>query len=94
MLPVLNHFKEQYKLDKLVVVADSGLISQTNKELLEQSGYGYILGARIKSESSAIKQHILSLYISDGELKVINKPEDSRLVIGYSLNRAKKGQGK
>jgi transposase len=90
ILPVLNHFKEQYKLDKLVVVADSGLISQTNKELLEQSGYEYILGARIKNESSAIKQHILSLCISDGELKVINKPGGSRLVIGYSLNRAKK----
>lgn len=90
LLPVLNHFKEQYKLDKLVVVADSGLISQTNKELLEQSGYEYILGARIKNESTAIKQHLLSLSIADGELKVINKPEGSRLVIGYSLNRAKK----
>lgn len=58
MLPVLNHFKEQYKLDKLVVVADSGLISQSNKEL---------------NESSAIKQNILSSSLADGELKLINK---------------------
>jgi transposase len=90
MLPVLNHFKEQYKLDKLVVVADSGLISQTNKERLEQSGYEYILGAGIKNESAAIKRHILSLSIADGELKLINKPGGSRLITGYSLNRAKK----
>lgn len=90
MLPVLNHFKEQYKLDKLVVVADSGLISQANKELLVQSGYEYILGARIKSESFAIRQAILSLSIADGELKLINKPEGNRLIIGYSTNRAKK----
>ncbi|NDV79856.1 IS1634 family transposase [Dysgonomonas sp. 511] len=90
MLPVLNHFKEQYKLDKLVVVANSGLISQTNKELLVQSGYEYILGARIKNESSAIRQAILSLSMADGELKLINKPERNRLIIGYSTNRAKK----
>ena len=90
MLPVLNRFKERYQLDKLVVVADSGLISQSNKELLEQSGYEYILGARIKSESSAIKQAILSMFIADGELKLINKPGGNRLVIGYSLSRAKK----
>lgn len=90
MLPVLNHFKEQYKLDKLVVVADSGLISQANKELLVQSGYEYILGARIKNESSAIRQSILSLSMTDGELKLINKPEGNRLIIGYSTNRAKK----
>jgi transposase len=90
MLPVLNRFKEQYKLDKLVVIADSGLISQTNKELLAQSGYEYILGARIKNESSAIQQAILSLSITDGELKLINKPEGNRLIIGYSINRAKK----
>jgi transposase len=90
MLPVLNHFKEQYKLDRLVVVADSGLISRSNKELLEQSGYEYILGAGIKNESSAIKQQILSLSIAEGELQLINKPGGSRLIIGYSINRAKK----
>lgn len=90
MLPVLNHFKERYKLEKLIVVADSGLISQSNKELLEQSGYEYILGARIKNESSAVKQEILSSPIADGALRLINRKTGVRLIIGYSINRAKK----
>lgn len=90
MLPVLEHFKKKYKLDKLVVVADSGLISASNKTLLEESGYEYILGARIKNESYRIKEGILALSIADGELKLINKADGKRLIIGYSTARAKK----
>ena len=90
MLPVLEYFKEKYKLKKLIVVADSGLMSQMNKELLSGSGYEYILGARIKNESSAIKQKILSLSLHDGQTGIIAKPDGSRLIIGYSTVRAKK----
>jgi transposase len=90
MLPVLEHFKKKHKLDKLVVVADSGLISESNKTLLKESGYEYILGARIKNESSRIKEEILAMSIGDGELKLINKPGGNRLIIGYSIGRAKK----
>jgi transposase len=51
MLPVLNLFKRKYKLQNLVVVADAGLLSNKNIESLQENGYQYILGARIKNES-------------------------------------------
>lgn len=50
MLPVLNAFKAKYKLDKLVIIADSGLLSSQNITELQNKGYEFILGARIKNE--------------------------------------------
>ena len=55
MLPVLNAFKETYGLDKLVIVADSGLLSKANIAELQDNGYEFILGARIKNEAQSIK---------------------------------------
>lgn len=89
MLPVLDNFKEKYKLDQLVVVADSGLLSSKNITKLQSKGYEFILGARIKNEKKAIKEEILSLKLENGESKVIKK-DNLRLIISYSDARAKK----
>jgi transposase len=61
MLPVIEAFKTKYKLEKLVVVADAGLLSNDNIYELQSKQYEYILGARIKNESEKIKKQILSL---------------------------------
>lgn len=89
MLPVLDNFKVKYKLDQLVVVADSGLLSSKNITKLQSKGYEFILGARIKNEKKAIKEEILSLKLENGESKVIKK-DNLRLIISYSDARAKK----
>ena len=89
LLPVINSFKEKYKLDKLVVVADSGLMSGRNIEQLIESRYEFIIGARIKNESRELQKQILSLRLKNGESSVINKG-DLRLIITYSESRAKK----
>ena len=49
MLPVIDTFKKKYKLDQLVIIADSGLLSNENITELQTKGYQYILGARIKN---------------------------------------------
>jgi len=89
MLPIISSFKQKYKLDQLVIVADSGLLSQDNIDLLQRKGFQFILGARIKNESKAIKQAILSLNLTNGQSSVIQKDE-LRLIITYSDKRAKK----
>lgn len=89
MLPVLEGFKSKYNIEKLVVVADSGLLSNQNIEALRSKGYEFILGARIKNESKSIKEKILSLNLKNGESKLINK-DDLKLIITYSDSRAKK----
>jgi transposase len=89
MLPIVDNFVKRFDLDDFVVVADSGLMNKTNIQLLESGGYKYIIGARIKNETEEIKQWVLSLEKEDGCFQE-RKRGDSRLVVGYSANRAKK----
>jgi len=90
MLPVLNSFKEKYNLDKLIIVADSGLLSSQNISELLIEGYEFILGARIKNEAQIIKDKILSLKLKNGESDIIEKQKGLKLIISYSDKRAKK----
>lgn len=89
MLPIVDDFVRRFKLEDFVVVADSGLMNKKNISLLESGGYNYIIGARIKNESSELRQWILSLKKHDGEFNE-RKKNDIRLIIGYSENRARK----
>lgn len=91
MIPMIDDFKQRFTLgDDFVVVADSGLMNKRNVKLLQQAGYKYILGARIKSESSTIKQWILSLNKDDNTCYEFKRPNGERLIISYSEKRAKK----
>jgi len=90
MIPVVEDFVRRFELDDFVVVADSGLISQKNIELLESGGYKYIIGARIKNESEEVKQWIFSLEKRDGCFDELGKLPKMRLIVGYSQSRAKK----
>lgn len=90
MLPVIDAFKEKYSLDKLVVIADAGLLSKDNIVLLEQGGYEYILGARIKAENKVVKKQILELKLRDGEATLLQKDTSTTLIISYSDSRARK----
>lgn len=90
MLPILDAFKEKYKLDKLVIVADSGLLSNQNIEDLQQRDYEFILGARIKNEPKKLKDQIIALELKNGESKIIKRTDGLKLIISYSDKRAKK----
>jgi len=90
MLPVIDRFKEKYKLDKLVIIADSGLLSNQNITELQKKKYEFILGARIKNEKQYIKDKILSLNLKNGESEIIEKDDNLKLIISYSDKRAKK----
>lgn len=89
LLPVIDVFKEKYKLNKLVVIADSGLLSNDNIQDIQARGYEFIIGARIKNEKEKIKQKILSLNLENGKSEAITKG-DLKLIITYSDDRAKK----
>jgi len=89
MLPIVEDFVKRFNLEDFVIVADSGLMNKTNISLLESAGYKYIVGARIKNETEEIKQWILSLE-KQNDIFYETKKSNSRLIIGYSENRAKK----
>lgn len=89
LIPVIEKMSQKFSLDKPIIVADAGLLSNDNIKVLEESGYEYILGARIKNENKEIKEKILSAGLSNGEYLVIKKPQH-KLIVQYSDNRARK----
>jgi transposase len=89
MLPVIDKFSKKYGIGKLVVIADAGLLSRSNIEQLEQRGYEYILGAKIKNEPASVQQKILKLSLENGQSSVVER-SNQKLIVTYSEGRAKK----
>jgi len=90
LLPVLKSFEEKFNLSKPIIIADAGLLSNSNIELLVNHRYTYILGARIKNEKTNIKEQILELVLADNENTEIKKDDETRLIVSYTDKRAKK----
>mgnify|MGYP001766760029 FL=1 len=90
LIPFLEKIAEKFKLNKPVVVADSGLLSKKNIESLKENGYEYIIGARIKNENQTVQQQILNNVYSNGDFYTIEKEDKIRLIVHYSGKRAKK----
>jgi transposase len=89
MLPVIESFKKKYQIERPVIIADSGLLSDENISELVEKKYEFILGARIKNEAKEIKNNILALNLKNGESAILPKGKN-RLIISYSQARAKK----
>jgi transposase len=90
LIPFIENISSKFELNRPVVIADSGLLSKKNIEALEDSGYEYILGARIKNEKDSVKRQILNQNYSDGDILSISKDNNRRLLVSYSAKRAKK----
>lgn len=88
LLPVVNHFKSKYDSEKLIVIADSGLLSNKNIEQLKAQHYQYILGARIKNMNKEVTAKILNLKLQDNQCEAIELTQDERLIVGYKKARA------
>jgi transposase len=54
----IEKIKRRYRVKRAIVVADSGLLSKANIELLEKENYEFIPGARLKSLSDKWKNKI------------------------------------
>ena len=90
LIPVLEHFQERFELSKPVVIADAGLLSKENIARLEEKGYQYILGAKPKNETDALKKQITDLGLTNEQTVELVRSDTSRLIISYSSKRAKK----
>ncbi|MDI6804093.1 MAG: IS1634 family transposase [Bacteroidota bacterium] len=90
LIPTLDKFEKRFSLNKPIVIADAGLLTQENIRSLQSKGYTYIIGARIKNETKKNKQKILTEKWFDGHSIRINKDEHTRLIAAYSAKRAAK----
>ena len=77
LIPFIEKISQKFNLNKPVVVADAGLLSNENIKTLEKKGYQYIIGARVKNESEKIKKKILERQLSDGQMMSIKKQDET-----------------
>jgi transposase len=92
LIPFLENMSEKFNLGKPVVIADSGLLSKGNIIALENNGYEYILGARLKNENESLKSQILSAKFTDGMTRSFSKGSQQRLIVNHSKIRARKDE--
>lgn len=93
MIPIVDDFVRRYGLgNDYVVIADAGLMSNKNVQLLRSAGYKYIIGARVKKESGSMKSRILATRHEQGVFNDIRRKDGDRLIVGYSEERARKNE--
>lgn len=99
----LEDLKNQYEIDKVIVVADRGMLSKNNLQITKDKGYEFILGERLKTLPKAIQSPLLDLsnykhewiYNNSDEEPVTIKyttllHEGKTIIATYSASRAKK----
>jgi len=95
----IEKVKNRYQVKKVVIVADSGLLSDDNMKLLEKEGYEYILGARLRSLTVEWQNKVLhrTEYIKvekddDDVLQITTYQytKERKLIVTYSSRRAAK----
>jgi len=59
MLNALGNVQKRFGINKVVIVADRGLNSKTNLQLIKDAGYGYIVASKIKSMKAETIKKIL-----------------------------------
>lgn len=89
LIPLIGSMQEKFKIAKPVIIADSALLSKSNLLKLQDNGYEYVLGGRIKNENDSVKQLILGSQIDQtGPIELVHPY--GRLIVSYSEKRAKK----
>jgi transposase len=98
----IERLKTKYQIDKIICVADSGMMGSDNIRIIEEADYEYIIGERLKSLSKKIQDEILditnyqTLIFEDEDHQTINIQyyitdyKDKKLITTYSPNRAER----
>lgn len=92
LIPFLEKITSKFNLEKPIVVADAGLLSNENIMALELKNYEYIIGARLKNEPQKTKEKIIENKLNNGQIISIKKANSTRLIVSYADNRASKDE--
>lgn len=89
LLPVMNSFKSRHGVANLSVVADAGMLSQSNLSSLVKSGYGYIVGSRLNKIPYDIARYQKKGDLTDGQIVTSKtKVPGQKIVYQYREKRA------
>ena len=60
MLKALENIQSRFGIQRVIIVADRGLNSKVNLNLIKEAGYGYIMSSKIKGMSRSMQTKVLS----------------------------------
>ena len=98
MIDALNSMKQQFTIDRVVVVADTAMIDKENRNFMIDNQIDYIIGDSIKTLPKAIKAPLINID-NHKAIEGISKEnfsysettyKDRRIVCSYSEKRARK----
>ena len=95
LIPVLEQMRKTYQLERVVCVADRGMLNEDNLQALEQAGAYYVVGAKLKQLPKAQKQQIVDRTQynplgTDGSEVMEMTQHGRRIIVSYSPKRADK----
>ena len=96
LIPALERMRDREAVETAVLVADRSMFGEENLKNMEDRGLQYIVGARLKSLPTELKERILDLGSyrpadsSEGSLSAEFEHKGRRIVVGWSPKRAKK----
>lgn len=72
LIPIVDRLWQRFRIRKVCIVADRGMISQGTIEDLEQQGWPYILGARMRKQQE-VREQVLS---DRGRFRVVHEARE------------------
>jgi transposase len=72
LIPIVDRLWQRFKIRKVCIVADRGMISQGTIEDLEQQGWPYILGARMRKQQE-VREDVLN---DRKRFRVVHEPRE------------------
>lgn len=88
ILPVLEEFQKEHHLEKVTVVADAAMLSQTNLETLVVNGYHFIVGSRLTKIPYDIALFQKQGLLTDNQI-IDTQKGDYRIIYQYREKRAR-----
>jgi len=93
---VLKQLKEEYHIERLIFVADRGMINGGNLEEIRKAGFEFIIGMKLWSMSKQEQKRMTSLEHWDhetDEFKVVELTHpEGRLIVTWSRERARRDE--
>jgi len=92
---IINQVSEKYKVDRVIMVGDRGMISKNNIRHLEEKNYNYIFGYRMRTIPQEDRHKVFSekefRKLKNVDLQFKEATYDGkRLIVCYSEERAEK----
>ena len=96
LIPILKRLREKYQIGKVVFVADSGMMNDANLTALDQEGFEYIVGCRLKNLPKSLQNQILASEnykeMSEDYKAAAFTHHNRTIIVNFSQSRAKKDQ--